>query len=179
MSAQPPLDLYELLPAVYRLRDAEEGHPLRALLAILSEQVDLLKQATDRQWDDLFIETCDRWAIPYLGDLVANNALHDADRSRLEDRAAELFTDLRGPDLLPELAMPLRADVAKTIYYRRRKGTAPMLEELARDVTGWGARAVEFFELLEWNQHLNHLRPACHEHPDLRDPEQKAFEYQG
>ena len=33
-----------------------------------------------------------------------------------------------------------------------------MLEELARDVTGWGARVVEFFQLLDWNQHLEHLR---------------------
>ncbi len=171
MSGPHALDLYELLPALYRLRDAEQGYPLRALLETLSEQVDLLKEATDRQWDDLFIETCDRWVIPYLGDLVANNPLHDVDRSRIEDAAAALFPDLRGPDLLPDLAIPLRADVAKTIYYRRRKGTLPMLEELARDVTGWGAHAVEFFRLLDWTQHLNHLRPACHGHPDVRSVE--------
>ena len=37
-----------------------------------------------------------------------------------------------------------------------------MLEELARDVTGWPAHAVEFFELLGWTQHLEHFRPqAC------------------
>ena len=33
-----------------------------------------------------------------------------------------------------------------------------MLEELAADVTGWGARVVPFFEELEWAQHLDHLR---------------------
>jgi hypothetical protein len=33
-----------------------------------------------------------------------------------------------------------------------------MLEELARDVTGWPAHAVEFFELLGWTQHREHLR---------------------
>src|SRR5204862_70664 len=54
-----------------------------------------------------------------------------------------------------------RADVANTIYYRRRKGTLPMLEELARDVTGWAAHAVEFLELLGWTQHLEHLRPQA------------------
>src|SRR5689334_10276674 len=43
-----------------------------------------------------------------------------------------------------------------------------MLEELARDVTGWGAHVVEFFALLDWNQHLEHLRLDCHGCPDLR-----------
>ncbi|NIP80628.1 MAG: hypothetical protein GWM90_15975, partial [Gemmatimonadetes bacterium] len=33
-----------------------------------------------------------------------------------------------------------------------------MLEEMAADVTGWGSRAVAFFELLEWAQNLDHLR---------------------
>ena len=36
-----------------------------------------------------------------------------------------------------------------------------MLEELARDVTGWAAHAVEFFELLGWTQHLEHIRPQA------------------
>jgi len=36
-----------------------------------------------------------------------------------------------------------------------------MLEELARDVTGWPAHVVEFFQLLGWNQFLEHQRPAC------------------
>ena len=35
-----------------------------------------------------------------------------------------------------------------------------VLEELARDVTGWPAKAVEFFELLAATQHLQHLRPG-------------------
>ena len=33
-----------------------------------------------------------------------------------------------------------------------------MLEQLARDVTGWDARAVEFFQLLATTQYMNHLR---------------------
>src|SRR6185312_1054915 len=44
--------------------------------------------------------------------------------------------------------------------YRRRKGTAAMLEQLARDVTGWNASAVEYFQLLATTQYLNHLRPG-------------------
>jgi hypothetical protein len=162
------LDLYELLPAVYRLEDARRGEPLKGLLAIVSEQVGILKRSVDGLWDDFFIETCERWVIPYIGELVANNPLHDADPRGKPDTAAELFDDLAGPDLWPVFAVRLRSDVAKTIYYRRRKGTVPMLEELARDVTGWGAHVVEFFELLEWSQHLNHLRLYSHEGNELR-----------
>jgi len=33
-----------------------------------------------------------------------------------------------------------------------------MLEELARDVTGWSVHAVAFFDILTWTQNLNHLR---------------------
>ena len=99
--------------------------------------------------------------IPYIGDLVSNNLLYDASRIADADTAASMFTDLRGPDLRPPVAIRTRADVAKTIYYRRRKGTLPMLEELARDVTGWAAHAVEFFELLGWTQNLEHIRPQA------------------
>jgi hypothetical protein len=51
-----------------------------------------------------------------------------------------------------------RAEVAHTIAFRRRKGTATMLEQLARDVTGWPARVVEYFQLLGWTQNMNHIR---------------------
>lgn len=133
MSTTNSLDLYSLLPAIYRIRDAERGYPLRAFLGLISGQAQLLKSDIDGLWDDLFIETCAEWVIPYIGDLVANNPL-------------------------PEGVVRRRADVARTIYYRRRKGTLTMLEQLARDVTGWDAHAVAFFEQLGWSQNLNHLR---------------------
>src|SRR5712692_11498936 len=151
--------LYGLLPAVYRERDAERGYPLRALLGLVNPQADELQGDIQQLWDNFFVETCERWAIPYIGDLVGNRLLHDIRRLQTVDEAAEIFTDLIGPDLRPEIAIRLRADVAKTIYYRRRKGTLPMLEELARDVTGWPAHAVEFFELLGWTQYREHFRP--------------------
>jgi hypothetical protein len=46
-----------------------------------------------------------------------------------------------------------RLDVAKTIYYRRRKGTLGVLEEIATDITGWNARVVEFFHRLGRTRH--------------------------
>lgn len=135
--------LYELLPALHRFEDDRQGRPLQALLRVVGEQAEILRQDVDRLWDDLFIETCRDWVVPYIGDLVGNNLLHDA-------------------------GAQARVDVAKTVYYRRRKATLPMLEELARDITGWGAHAVEFFQLLGWTQHLDHLRVQAG-WPDLRD----------
>lgn len=144
MEYESPDSVYKLLPAVYRIRDAERGYLLRAFLRLIASQVKIAKEGIDRLWDDLFIETCDDWIIPYIGDLIGNNPLHDIER-------------------------PSRADVAKTIYYRRRKGTLPMLEELARDVTGWGCHAVEFFQMISWAQNLNHLRLHSKGCPDIRD----------
>jgi len=144
MSARSSIDLYELLPVLYRLRDVEQRYPLRALLQIIGEQADIVERDIDALWDDYFIETCADWAIPYIGDLVANNPLYEVTGRR--------------------------ADVANTIYYRRRKGTLPMLEELARNVTDWGAHAVAFFELLGWTQNLNHLRYQMTPNPEDRDP---------
>lgn len=154
-----PDRLFDLLPVVLRERDAAEGSPLRALLRIVAEQASLVESDIEGLWDDLFIETCRSWVIPYIGDLVSNRLLFDSNRLPLEHTARHLFDDLTGPDLRPPLAVRTRADVAKTIYYRRRKGTLPMLEELARDVTGYAAHAVEYFELLGWTQHREHFRP--------------------
>jgi hypothetical protein len=118
-----PIDLYTLLPEVYRREDARRGFPLKALLAIISEQANVVREDIDRLWDNFFVETADEWVLPYIGDLVGNTPIHNAVGGR-------------------------RADIAKTIYYRLRKGTLPMLEELVRDVTGWSVHAVAFFDIL-------------------------------
>ena len=161
--------LYRLLPAIYRIRDEEQGGPLRALLAVVAEQVAVLHEDLDQRYDDHFIETCANWVVAYIGDLVGTTPLFDAGRVRQPETAAARFGDLTGPKLMPEVAQRGRADVAKTISYRRRKATRPMLEELARDVTGWAAHVVEFFERLIWAQCVrNHLRLSSHACPDLR-----------
>jgi hypothetical protein len=43
-----------------------------------------------------------------------------------------------------------------------------MLEQLARDVTGWDASVVECFQRLATTQYMNHLRPTNVSTPDLR-----------
>ncbi|HEX2076964.1 MAG TPA: hypothetical protein VHG08_04620, partial [Longimicrobium sp.] len=124
--------------------------PLGALLEVLAEQVAVVEEDLEQLYDDQFIETCAPWVVPYIGDLVGWRALH-------------------GSAYAPGSAVgSARAEVANTIAYRRRKGTAAMLEQLARDVTGWNARAVEFFALLATTQYMNHLRPHNPFAPDLR-----------
>ena len=133
--------LLELLPTIYRVRDAEDGATkgvLRALLAVIADQVAVLEEDIDQLYDDLFVETAADWVAPYIGDLVGHRTLYGVTGA---------------------VGSP-RAEVANTIAYRRRKGTASMLEQVARDVTGWDARVTEFFGLLATTQYMNHVRRA-------------------
>ncbi|HBY59756.1 MAG TPA: hypothetical protein DEH78_08020 [Solibacterales bacterium] len=139
-------DLYGLLPAIHRIRDAERGEVLKALLSVLAEQANVIDADIERLYDNWFIETCDEWVVPYIGDLLGVRGLHPITGATFSQRAR----------------------VANTLGYRRRKGTATMLEQLARDVTGWPARAVEYFELLQTTQHVNHVRAHNTRTPDLR-----------
>ena len=159
-----PDRLYQLVPEMYRDADAGRGYPLRALLRLIGGQVEMVRGDIQQLWDNFFAETCEQWAVPYIGDLVSNQALHDIDLAQDASTAESLFPDLAGPNLRPISPVRTRADVAKTIYYRRRKGTTAMLEELAGDVTSWGAHVVEFFQILTWTQNMNHFRlasPGC------------------
>jgi hypothetical protein len=142
--------LYALLPAIYRIRDTRADGapgPLLGLLGVLADEVAVLEENLDQLYDDQFIETCAEWVIPYIGDLLAARGVHGAGLA----------------------AASQRAYVANTIGYRRRKGTAAMLEQLAHDLTGWDARVVEFYALLATTQYLNHLRLGNTVTPDLRD----------
>src|SRR5712692_11512538 len=96
-----PNRLYNLMPVVYRERDEREGSPLRDLLRLVTEQADIVHADIQLLWDNFFIETCQRWAIPYIGDLVSNNLLHAAQILKAADTARQLFPDLAGPDLRP------------------------------------------------------------------------------
>src|SRR5438552_4312120 len=124
--------LWSLLPAIYRAEDTDQfdtNGPLREMVNRIGAQAAILRRSIDRVWEDQSIETCDDWVIPYIGDLLATNLV------------ASL--DARGQ----------RLDVARTIYYRRRKGTVGVLQEIAGDVTGWNARGAEFFRRLARTPH--------------------------
>jgi hypothetical protein len=139
--------LWTLVPAVYRAADSQtlDGDgPLRELLDRIGASMAVVRRSIDRLWEDQSIESCDSWVIPYLAELLATNLVPSM--------------DARGQ----------RLDVAKTIYYRRRKGTVALLEELAHDVTGYETRVIEFFRQLARNRH--NLDPAIGRPADDADP---------
>ena len=77
-STQPMGDwLYESLPEVYRARDAAQGSPLRAYLAVLGEQGDALWDEAQRLYDNQFLETCEPWLVPYLATLLGYRPIHE------------------------------------------------------------------------------------------------------
>jgi hypothetical protein len=124
--------LWLLLPGVYRADDSADpsvNGPLRELVNRIGAQMAVVRRSIDRLWADQSIETCDDWVIPYVGDLLGTNLVN--------------ALDTRGQ----------RLDVAKTIHYRRRKGTVEVLQELATDVTGWGAVVVEAFRRMARTRH--------------------------
>ena len=87
-------------------------------LALIARELGALEENLEQLYDDQFIETCADWVVPYIGDLIGYRPLHG---------------------VAPAIASP-RAEVANTIAYRRRKGTALMLEQL-RATSPAGRRA--------------------------------------
>lgn len=139
--------LYQLLPAIHRIQDAQQGLPLRGLFAILEQELLALEADIDGLYDNWFIETCDEWVVHYIGDLLRIPRLHSGGIA----------------------GFSLRAYVANVLAYRRRKGTASVLEQMARDVSGWPARVVEFQQRMVWNQHVNNPRLGNSASINLRD----------
>jgi hypothetical protein len=123
--------IWEWIPETYRHEDglANPPHVLRGLVEILARQAANGRRTSDRLWEDQFIQTCDDWAVPYIGRLVGTRLIGSLNR--------------RGR----------RADVARTIFYRRRKGTPLVMEVLIQDITGWEGAVVESFKRLARARH--------------------------
>jgi hypothetical protein len=123
--------LWEMIPAIYRHEDGLADNPevLRSIVEVMADQAANVRRSHDRLWEDQFIELCNQWAVPYIGDLVGTRLV-----SALNTRARKV-------------------DVAKTIYYRRRKGTLAVLEELISDITSWEGLVVEGFRRLARTRH--------------------------
>jgi hypothetical protein len=138
---EPADALLALLPAVHRSRDEELGGPLRALLRVVEEQVDVVAADLDQWYDNWFVETCDPRLLPQLARLVGLTV----------DR-------------------PVRRAVADAVADRRRKGAAAALEDAATAASGWPARAVEAFPRLVRDQHVRYLAPSRPATLDVRDP---------
>jgi hypothetical protein len=152
--------LYTLLPYVHREYDAARDGVLRALLAVIGEQVDVVEEDIEQLYRNWFIETCDDWVVPYIAELIGYRPVHDAGEPG----------DPRTPGALARnrILIP-RREVANTIGYRRRKGTIALLEDLANQVSGWPARAVECYRLLARTPHLDYVRLGRGRTVDLRD----------
>ncbi len=136
MSDTPSERLYNLLPTIYRIRDVDLHFQLRALMAGLESEFLTLQADIDALYDNWFIETCDAWAVPYIGELVGVKGLNDQKK---------IFASQR-------------REVANTIGYRRRKGLIATLEHVISDVTGWHVHVLEYGLCLSRTQHLAHLR---------------------
>jgi hypothetical protein len=130
--------IWDWIPAVYKDEDGLATKPdvLRSIVQILAHQAAIARRSVDRLWDDQFIELCDDWAVAYIGDLVGTRLVHELNR--------------RGR----------RVDVARTIFYRRRKGTPLVLEILIQDITGWEGTVVESFRRLARTRHGLDPEPA-------------------
>lgn len=122
--------LFDLLPVIYRQRDEESHHALRDLLRIIAEQVGVIEDDIAQLYENWFIETCEDWVVPYIGDLVGYASVSGG-------------TPRRG--------------VANYLRDLRRRGTLALLEELALDTGGFSAHAAEYYTLLGRLQQLNHL----------------------
>jgi len=139
--------LWNLMPAVYRTQDStalDQDGPLRELCNRIGAQMAVVRRSVDRMWEDQSIETCDDWVLPYIADLLATNLV-----AGLGSRGQRL-------------------DIANTVYYRRRKGTVAILEEIAADITNWDVRVIEFFRRIGRTRHS--LDPAFGWPADTTDP---------
>ncbi|HEY5960346.1 MAG TPA: hypothetical protein VIV60_27520, partial [Polyangiaceae bacterium] len=118
--------LWALVPEVYRTEDGTQPRRdvLRSIVEVIAEQAAVTRRSIDRLWEDQHIETADDWAVPYIGDLVGTRPL---------------------PELDPRAR---RVDVARTIFFRRRRGTPILLETLIRELSGWDVVLVEAFRRL-------------------------------
>ena len=99
--------LYGLLPAIYRIRDAENGGVLYGLMGILAGQAQTLEADIGQLYNNWFIETCEEWVVPYIGDLLGVRGLHQVIGAGFSQRAR----------------------VANTLLYRQGKGTARVLHK--------------------------------------------------
>lgn len=156
--------IFELLPAILRLRDVEAGRlvkgrvapgsardaedfgPLKTLISLIAREAQVVEEEIDRLYDDFFIETCQPWVIPYIGDLIG----------------------ARGLGEIPE-GLDLRGQVANAIPLRQRKGTLAALEQAAYDASNWPVVAVEYWRKLVHSQSLRLLHEDMGATVDLRD----------
>ena len=157
--------LYARLPVEIRRRDAEEGvrvrartgqlsgltapedyGPIKNLLSVMLREGQIIEADIAQLYDDLFIETCADWVVPYIGKLVGATVLEDI------------------PD-----ADGHRRFVASTLSLRQRKGTLAAFEYAACAATGWPVAAVEYWKRIATTTSLRRPRLVGAVTRNLRD----------
>ncbi len=123
--------LHALLPAVYRNRDRDAApgrdRHLARYLDACGELLDLIRHTLDQRLADSFPDNprqglaCQDWVLPY-------------------------FADLLDVELVSPHVEGRREEVSRAVAWRQRKGTPPMIEELAEAV---GQRETELHEGFE------------------------------
>src|SRR5260370_2455126 len=113
--------LYNLLPEYCRAADTAAGGVLRELLQVISAQVDVVQADLDQLYRNWFIETCQDWVVPYLGDLVGYQPLSMGEAAQ--------STTAEGQRL--DKAVAGRAAVARTVATRPRQWTLTHLAQPA------------------------------------------------
>lgn len=129
--------LFRLLPTIVRKRDGEQGRPLEAVLHVIGEQSAAMESNIWQLYEDAFVETAAPTLIPYLGEVVG--VPPTAFRANDADDALRIASRLR--------RVAPRRQAANSARHFRRKGSLAVLEELARAIADWPARAVEFNDL--------------------------------
>jgi hypothetical protein len=140
--------LYGLLPEVYRARD--KNGDLARYLDACGQLLDQVHSTLLLQLDDHFPDTCQEWLIPYFADL--------------------LDVATRSPEPVGR-----RAEVARGIAWRQRKGTASCAEEIAEAVGSMEAELQEGWRRVARTARAGEaLLPAvllgAAREPDRRDP---------
>ena len=124
--------LYELLPTIYRQRDLREGKTLLAFLNVMETELNAIEKNIAELYDNWFIETCDEWVVPYIGELLG----------------------IRNLATTNDLLCILRLQVANTLRNRRQKGTLEALQNAIYESTGWPTKIVPYFEIISITQNL-------------------------
>jgi hypothetical protein len=144
--SRPARALAHLLPGLYLAKnETVAGRPLFLLLEVLARPLAELERAIAQLQDDHFVERAGPGALPLLAELV-------------------------GARLLGDDARTTRAVVARTLHWRRRKGSLQTLEEVLSLTSGWPTEADEGFRSLLVTQDLAHLVPWRGRDAVLWDP---------
>ena len=125
-----------------------EGFPCRPLLPLLEVLAGPLRElelAIEQLADDHFVERCSQDALEHLAELVGARILGDRPAAN-------------------------RGIIARTLHWRRRKGTAATLEEVLETATGWSTEVEEAYRSLLHTQDLANPVPLRGRTVVLWDP---------